>query len=89
LLAFEANLLVPRRPLKLVSLAGLALCVVGTKGCLLSFDDYPVGSLCDAGATANAASDPVLRGCAGAAATSRQGSDANEDAAGAAGGKGN
>jgi len=86
--AFEANLLVSRRPLKLVSLAGLALCAVGTTGCLLSFDDYPVGSLCDAGATTDAASDPVLRGCAGAGATSRQSSDASEEAGGAAGGEG-
>jgi hypothetical protein len=89
LLAFEANLLVPRRRLTLLSLAGLALCAVGTKGCLLSFDDYPVGSLCDAGATANATSDPVLRGCADAGAKSRQGSDASEEAGSAAGGEGN
>lgn len=86
--AFEENLPVSRRPLKLVALAGLALCVVGTKGCLLSFDDYPVGSLCDAGATANAANDPALRGCADAGATSRQSSDANQEAGGAAGGEG-
>jgi hypothetical protein len=73
-----------------VPLAGFVLCVVGTKACLLSFDDYPVGSLCDAGPAASAASDPALRGCVhkDAGATTGHNFDASEDAGGAAGGEG-
>jgi hypothetical protein len=46
---------------------GSALCILGAPSCLLSFDDYSEGDVCDAGRDAGirfrGAPDPVLRGC--------------------------
>jgi len=71
----------------LVPKAWLVLCAALAQGCLLSFDDYPVGALCDAGAPAKATSDPVLRGCLlkAAGGTTQAKPDARQPAAGAAG----
>jgi hypothetical protein len=47
--------------------SGVALCVLGTSGCLISFDHYAEGDVCgagrDAGIHLRTAPDPVLRGC--------------------------
>jgi len=64
----------------------LSGCLLGVKGCVLSFHDYPEGDLCaassDAGFQPGTAPDPALRGCdAGPPANE----DPNQELAGAAG----
>ncbi|MEO6600748.1 MAG: hypothetical protein ABIQ16_12795 [Polyangiaceae bacterium] len=53
--------------LKWFLVSGFALCVLGASGCLISFDHYGEGDVCDAGRDAGirlaTAPDPVLRGC--------------------------
>ena len=62
------------------------VCFMGTKGCLLSFPDYPAADVCaarlDAGIAANNAPDPVLRGCDGGADPPADGQDPTAGAAG-------
>ena len=72
--------------LKWLSGVCLACGLLCSKGCVLSFDDYPEGDLCaaskDAGITPSTAPDPALRGCdAGPPVTE----DSGQELAGASG----
>src|SRR3954470_5086424 len=63
----EATVVARYRVLRWSLVGGLALCILGAPSCLLSFDDYSEGDVCDAGRDAGirfrSAPDPVLRGC--------------------------
>lgn len=75
-----------RQASKALAGACLVACLVGVKGCALSFEDYPEGDLCaasaDAGFHPNTAPDPALRGCEAGPPPNE---DANQGVAGAAG----
>ena len=67
----------------------LVLCGFAAQACLLPFDDYAEGDLCDAGRDAGidlrAASDPALRGCDAGPTPKNDADPANESGAGASG----
>lgn len=64
---FEATVEARRGSFKWLLSFGVALGVLGASGCLVSFNHYPEGDVCDAGRDAGVelslAPDPVLRGC--------------------------
>ncbi|MET0791010.1 MAG: hypothetical protein ABW061_05770, partial [Polyangiaceae bacterium] len=82
----EARLVVRQGAFKWVLAGSVALCLLGAQSCLIPFDDYPEGDVCDAGRDAgvrlSTAPDPVLRGCD---AGPEPEPEVNEEAAGAGG----
>ena len=87
---FEATVEARRGSFKWLLACAVALFLLGASGCLVSFNHYAEGDVCDAGRDAGVrlsdAPDPVLRGCdAGPEPepVTEPESDANAGAAGA------
>ena len=75
--------------LKRLLLSSFALGVLGASGCLISFDHYAEGDVCEAGRDAGirlrTATDPVLRGCDAGKKPEPEPEPESEASAGAAG----